>query len=166
MGRANHSQDQTQPPAGFPAATEGTSRGPGAPPDKGTAVGELERAEQALDRAIGRRIRAARLARRMTQEQLAQVLGCSYQQIQKYENGSNRIAAARLVLLARRLELSPAALLGLAEPADEQPEPRSAAGAATERAARELARGFGEIRDAEVRSALASLIRTVAERQA
>ena len=161
MGRANHSQEKGLPPAGFPEARRARSPRPGG----ALGPGELEAAEQALDSAIGRRIRAARLARRMTQEQLAQALGCSYQQIQKYENGSNRIAAARLVLVAERLELTPAALLGTTGTAPDAGTEPGAAHAATERAARELARGFGDIRDAEVRSALASLVRAVADRQ-
>jgi len=49
-----------------------------------------------LDAEIGRRLRQARLAENLTQDGLAQKLGISFQQVQKYENGSNRISTSRL----------------------------------------------------------------------
>lgn len=48
------------------------------------------------DKFIGQRIREARIAGRHSQKDLADMLGVSYQQIQKYENGHNRIAGARM----------------------------------------------------------------------
>ena len=59
-----------------------------------------------IDRTIGQRIRAMRKKNRMSQEQLGKEIGVSFQQIQKYENGANRITAARLVSLARKLGVS------------------------------------------------------------
>jgi len=49
-----------------------------------------------LDAEIGRRLRQARLAENLTQDGLAQRLGISFQQVQKYENGSNRVSSSRL----------------------------------------------------------------------
>lgn len=45
---------------------------------------------------VGRRVRAARMAKGMSQTSLGNALGLSFQQIQKYENGSNRIGSSRL----------------------------------------------------------------------
>lgn len=45
---------------------------------------------------VGRRVRAARMAKGMSQTGLGKALGLSFQQIQKYENGSNRIGSSRL----------------------------------------------------------------------
>ena len=120
--------------------------------------------ETAIERRIGVRIRARRLALGLTQEQLADALGVSNQQVQKYENGSNRIAAARLVRLAARLGVPVAALLD-ADPADAGPPPVVAGGARQQRAAIEIASGFAAIGDADVRAALAALVETVRERQ-
>lgn len=64
------------------------------------------------DREIGKRIRAARLARDLSQTTLGEAAGCTFQQIQKYENGSNRIAGGRLVAVARALDVSVATLIG------------------------------------------------------
>jgi transcriptional regulator with XRE-family HTH domain len=55
------------------------------------------------DRYIGERIREARIAAAMSQTQLGHLIGVSYQQIQKYEHGSNRVASARLGLLVSAL---------------------------------------------------------------
>lgn len=56
-----------------------------------------------LDIAIGRRIACRRTERRMTQSMLARQIGVSFQQLQKYELGSNRIPASRLYLVAETL---------------------------------------------------------------
>jgi transcriptional regulator with XRE-family HTH domain len=52
------------------------------------------------DAEIGRRIRALRLERGLSQSALAGRLGLSFQQLQKYEKGVNRVSAGRLVAIA------------------------------------------------------------------
>ncbi|RMF74065.1 MAG: helix-turn-helix domain-containing protein [Alphaproteobacteria bacterium] len=64
---------------------------------------EARRLAHDVDRFVGQRIRERRLARGVTQQGLAKALGISYQQVQKYENGTNRISAGRLFVLARLL---------------------------------------------------------------
>ena len=56
-----------------------------------------------LDAQIGRRIKETRQAQAMTQERLGAALGITFQQIQKYEKGANRVSAARLFDIARVL---------------------------------------------------------------
>jgi transcriptional regulator with XRE-family HTH domain len=53
-----------------------------------------------IDRIVGERIRRARLLRGMTQDDLAEKLKLSYQQVQKYETGANRVSAGRLFQIA------------------------------------------------------------------
>lgn len=65
----------------------------------------LERSATALDKRIGRRVRARRLEIGMSQERLAEVLGVTFQQVQKYEKGVNRIAASRLFDIAAALDM-------------------------------------------------------------
>jgi transcriptional regulator with XRE-family HTH domain len=55
------------------------------------------------DRYLGERIREARMGAKMTQHQLGQLLGVSYQQVQKYECGSNRVNGGRISLLVTAL---------------------------------------------------------------
>lgn len=58
-----------------------------------------------IDAEIGRRLRALRQARSMTMEQVAARVGVRYQQIQKYEAGSNRVSAGRLFEFAQLLDV-------------------------------------------------------------
>jgi len=60
---------------------------------------------QSVDAHIGLRIRQARLAANLSQGVLAKQLGITFQQIQKYENGVNRISAGRLYQVANILDL-------------------------------------------------------------
>lgn len=69
----------------------------------------------ARDVAIGSRIRARREEIRMTQAQLAAAAGVTFQQIQKYEKGVNRVACARLVDIADALKVHPAYFFGASE---------------------------------------------------
>ena len=71
---------------------------------------ELEAAR--LDREIGARVRRARKERGLTQTQLGKSLNVSFQQVQKYERGTNRISSSALILIARVLNVSPHELLG------------------------------------------------------
>lgn len=63
-----------------------------------------ERTITSFDKRLGARVRAERLAQDMTQEALAAKLGLTFQQVQKYEKGVNRIAASRLADIAIALE--------------------------------------------------------------
>lgn len=56
-----------------------------------------------FDAAMGMRVRARRLEIGMSQERLAELLGVTFQQVQKYEKGVNRIAASRLWDIAHAL---------------------------------------------------------------
>ncbi len=63
------------------------------------------------DIEIGQRVRSVRMDKGVTQEWLAERLQISCQQLQKYENGANRISAARLVDVSRHLDVDVALLL-------------------------------------------------------
>lgn len=67
--------------------------------------------EPALTAEIGARIRAARTSRGISQECLAGEIGVTFQQIQKYERGANRVAASTLVSIAAALGCPVAELL-------------------------------------------------------
>ena len=84
-----------------------------------------ERATNEIDQRLGQRVRARRLQIGMSQEGLADLLGVTFQQVQKYEKGVNRIAASRLFDFAAALDVSVARFFeGLA--------PRGASGVAHE----------------------------------
>ena len=64
------------------------------------------RSINAVDIYIGARMRERRLALNLSQAGLGEVLGVSFQQVQKYEGGKNRVSAARLFEICRVLNLS------------------------------------------------------------
>jgi len=63
------------------------------------------RAVSAADVAVGQRIRIARLNKGMSQTALGRAIGVSFQQLQKYEKGVNRVGASRLRSIADTLDL-------------------------------------------------------------
>lgn len=74
-----------------------------------------ERIANAVDRRLGQRVRTRRLEIGMSQEKLADLLGVTFQQVQKYEKGINRIAASRLFDIAAALDMTVASFFeGLA----------------------------------------------------
>jgi transcriptional regulator with XRE-family HTH domain len=58
---------------------------------------------QDVDRWVGQRMRERRVMLGLTQQQMAELIGVTYQQAHKYETGINRIAAGRLHLIAKTL---------------------------------------------------------------
>lgn len=76
-----------------------------------------------VDAAVSVKLRELRLSRGVTQEQLAGVVGLTFQQIQKYENGSNRIAAGHLYQIARFLGVAIDAFFGDVDEAAAPPAP-------------------------------------------
>ena len=57
-----------------------------------------------IDIHVGKRLKQRRLLLAMSQEKLADAIGITFQQIQKYENGSNRVGASRLFQIGQVLE--------------------------------------------------------------
>ena len=59
-----------------------------------------------IDRIVGQRLRWRRRELKLTQEQLGEKLGLTFQQVQKYEKGVNRISAGRLFEIAQALGIT------------------------------------------------------------
>ena len=115
-----------------------------------------------IDQHVGERIRLLRTERGLTQEQLAAALEVSYQQVQKYETGANRISAGRIYEIARKLGVDIGYFFdGLAGGESATP-PLEHGG--RQRTAIELVRKFAQIEDPEVRAAIAGLVKTLVER--
>lgn len=64
-----------------------------------------QRAAGKQDLELGHRIRLRRVEQQMSQAELGDALGVSFQQVQKYEKGVNRVGAARLVTIAKVLDV-------------------------------------------------------------
>ena len=61
-----------------------------------------------VDTHVGKRIKEIRTVRGLTQSNVADHLGISFQQLQKYETGANRVSASRMFELSKLLDITPA----------------------------------------------------------
>lgn len=74
---------------------------------RGRRVDRVENEPHEVDVFVGRRIRARRLELDLTQSELAKAVGITFQQVQKYEKGKNRISMSRLWLVSQQLKVPP-----------------------------------------------------------
>lgn len=113
-----------------------------------------------IDIAVGARIRIRRRWLGLSQTQLANSIGITFQQVQKYEKGSNRVSASMLVKIAKALETSVATLVG--EDGSSPVEAVVYAQLGTPGAA-ELLAAFARISSSESRRALLTMAGSLAE---
>src|SRR5258706_16078002 len=111
---------------------------------------------QDIDRHVGARIRERRIMMGLTQQQLADLIGVTYQQAHKYERGINRVSAGRLFEIARVLGVTVGHFYeGLDQPEEKQVTSR-------QRMSLELARNFALISNSKHQEALTHLARALA----
>src|ERR1700709_1304619 len=67
-----------------------------------------DRSPNPIDLHVGARVRMRRKLLGMSQEKLADALGLTFQQVQKYERGANRVSASKLFEISRFLDVAPA----------------------------------------------------------
>lgn len=77
------------------------------------------------DQRIGAVVRDARVRAGLTQTDLARLIGVTFQQVQKYESGTNRLPASAYPILFEELGLSPQALFGAGDTDEHTRPPRS-----------------------------------------
>lgn len=112
------------------------------------------------------RVRAGRMARGMSQEQLAELLGLTFQQVQKYEKGVNRIGAGRLWDISRILNVNVQYFFdGLNQKSGSVAEEsgRFAIEFLTTPEGLQLARAFAKIKDRSVRRRLIELAQALGD---
>ena len=81
-------------------------------------TGEAQRSPNPVDLHVGGRVRMRRKVLGVSQERLAEALGLTFQQVQKYERGANRVSASKLYEIARFLSAPIAYFFeGLSDPA-------------------------------------------------
>jgi transcriptional regulator with XRE-family HTH domain len=111
-----------------------------------------------IDHLIGRSIRRERLLKGLTQSRLAHAVDISFQQLQKYESGLNRIPASRLVCIAQTLHISIDTFfdgIDTLSPADQGPCTQPPI---DDRQIARLVAAFSRIHDPKLRSRIASLV--------
>ena len=129
----------------------------------------MKKAPNDVDRHVGSQVRMRRLMIGMSQEKLGDLLGVTFQQVQKYEKGTNRISASRLQQISTSLGVTIDYLYGQAGRA----EPAGGAGFAEAGGANyapdmvtaegwKLKKAFNRIEDRKVRRAILDLVQALA----
>ena len=123
----------------------------------------VARTPDPLDVMVGARIRIFRTHCGMSQSDLAEKIGVAFQQVQKYEKGTNRVGASRLSRIAAVLGVSIGELFEASaeKPGDAKSPFRLLAG----RDALRVLTAFSRMSDPRVRRAIAQLVETVADQQ-
>jgi transcriptional regulator with XRE-family HTH domain len=127
------------------------------------ARGAVARQPDPIDVEVGLNLRRARLARGYSQASLAEQLGLTFQQIQHYERGGNRVSASMLVRAARALEIPAADLL----PAEDGQglEPSVTRRMSEVRGMAALANAYCALRSPALRRAVLQVVRVMAKEQ-
>jgi transcriptional regulator with XRE-family HTH domain len=112
-----------------------------------------------IDVAVGARVRARRKALGLSQTGLAEALGLTFQQIQKYERGANRISASKLVQTARVLGTTVGDLVGEGDGTDvKDPSIFKSLGVT---GALDLLNAYEKVGDANIRKAILQVTMTL-----
>jgi transcriptional regulator with XRE-family HTH domain len=129
----------------------------------GTSKATVEKA-RAIDRLVGGQLRKRRIELGLTQLSVAEAIGVTFQQIQKYERGSNRIVASRLYDLANTLEVPLEYFFAEVQPdtpAGAQAEDVADDTCPSPKETRNLINAYYEIADPALRKKLIDLVRSV-----
>jgi transcriptional regulator with XRE-family HTH domain len=128
----------------------------------------VKRTPSSIDKYIGSRVRLRRMMLGLTQERLGDAVGVTFQQIQKYEKGTNRIGASRLQAIAKTLTVETSYFFdGLPQTQDSagfsetKPRPVEFDFVATAEGLR-LHRSFIRIKDRRVRKRIVELVTALA----
>lgn len=116
------------------------------------------RSAKRVDEFVGERIRQRRAMLGLTQEQLASALNISYQQVQKYETGANRVSAGRLYEIAQSLD---AGVSDFFDGLEDAAGPIQLPHGGRNRTIIELVRNFQSISDPDVRNAVSNLVKSL-----
>ena len=114
-----------------------------------------------VDRLVGLRITALRKARGLSQTALGTAVGVTFQQVQKYEKGQNRVGAGRLREIARLLEVPVSAFFDETDGPGAQ-EQAEVFGFLRAYGAVDLLRAFASIEDDQLRREILAIVRSAA----
>ena len=130
-----------------------------------------KKAPNPTDKHVGSRVRMRRMMLGMSQEKLGDALGLTFQQVQKYEKGTNRIGASRLQQIAQILQVqvsfffegAPSAItIGRHEGLSEAPSPAYVSDFLATSDGLALTKAFMKIRDAKLRRRIVDPVEQIA----
>ena len=116
-----------------------------------------------IDQHVSQRIRRRRILLGLTQQQLAELIGVTYQQAHKYEKGINRISSGRLYQIAEALGVEISYFFAGAEP-DHVEQPVTRQLVPQQRMLLELARNFSSLKRREHQEVICHLARALIHR--
>ncbi len=149
-------KDQNESATGRAEAPPPDAESPAAQLRPGPVARRSTSRSQDIDRHVGSRVRERRIMLGLTQQQLADLIGVTYQQAHKYERAINRVSAGRLFEIAQVLSVPVSYFFdGLAEHQQRTITPR-------ERMCLELSRNFAQIPNERHQEALSQLARALA----
>ena len=130
------------------------------------------KAPNPVDKYVGSRIRMRRIMLGMSQEKLGESLGLTFQQIQKYEKGTNRVGASRLQQISEILQV-PVSFLFEGGPGgsinangvSEAPSPAYVSDFLATSEGLALTRAFTRISDSKLRRSIVDLVEQIAARE-
>jgi len=114
-----------------------------------------------VDKLVGRNIRIHRLEKGLSQTALAERIGLTFQQVQKYEKGTNRVGSGRLFQIAGVLGTHITCFFEGTDSAHDSPE-QSMMNQLVEPQSMRLIQAFSAISDPEVRRSLVQLVEKIA----
>lgn len=128
----------------------------------------VKKAPNPIDKHVGSRVRMRRMMLSMSQEKLGDALGLTFQQVQKYEKGTNRIGASRLQQISQILQVPvsfffegvPAAP-GRAPGMGEAPSPAYVSDFLATSDGLALTKAFMRIKDAKIRRRIVDLVESI-----
>jgi transcriptional regulator with XRE-family HTH domain len=113
-----------------------------------------------IDLLVGSRIRMFRKGRKLSQAQLGKKLGVTFQQVQKYENGKNRVGASRLQMISTALNVPVGQFF-----TDDAGTSRTSAKPLTfDPQALRLAEAFTRLNDKELRNSILDMVEAMARK--
>jgi len=126
-----------------------------------------KKAPNPVDKHVGSRVRMRRMMLGMSQEKLGDALGITFQQVQKYEKGTNRISASRLQHISHILQVSVPFLFEGAphqpgQPNGEAPSPAYVSDFLATRDGLALTKAFLRIKDSKLRRRIVDLVKKIA----
>jgi transcriptional regulator with XRE-family HTH domain len=128
-------------------------------------MGKKQRAGQ-VDTIVGKTIRMLRLAKGMSQTELGDKIGVTFQQVQKYENGANRVSAGRSIQIALALGVPHQSLFDGVRGTDRKSSPDDIPVALLSDAQTlRLAQAFSKVSNSRLRLAIVRLVETVIPEQ-
>ncbi len=120
------------------------------------------RGRDAVDALVSRNVRIIRQDRGMSQTELARKIGVTFQQVQKYENGTNRVGAGRLFKIASVFKVPISAMFEGAEEALPEENPTSSVALLAEPYVLRTARALAAVSNEAFRKSVAELAEHVA----